>query len=375
MKLTILILLFIVFPIAAAISEEKTEEKNEIVKAIRYSYNFQFDKAGELIDQYISANPDDLEGLAGRIIYDFLVINQYPDKKNIEVILKHLDEYSEKIDLLLKQKDSIQNNFYRCFADYYYMKSYALNNEWISSFSHATKSKSAAEKLIVHIDKLPDLYFILGDQYYTASLLPDTMQPLLKAFSFNPDSESGLKYLELAMEKGVLTRQEAKIFYISSAIYIEKDYEKALSVTEEFLHNFPDNLTAVFYKIDILLRKKDTGQAKKMLDIIEKDISAGKVKGKWISRYQQMYGNWYNTNGDYKKAIEYYEKALKYGQISSYTYTEITLETGKLYDVLGDRGSARSWFWKCEKSKGLLIQREEAKIHRENTYKGSRGSY
>jgi len=371
MKLGIVILLLAVFPAAAAV----TEEKSKIVSAIRYSYNFQFEKADELINQYIADNPEDLDGHAGRIVYDFLIINQNPDKKNIETILEHLDDYSKKIDNLLKQADTVQNRFHRCFADYYYMKSYALNNDWLASFSHASRSRSAAVELEKNIDSLPDLYFILGDQDYTTALVPETLQPFMKLISFSPDPDSGLKYLELAMQNGVLTRQEAKIFYISSAIYIEKNYDKALSVAEEFLSNFPENLSARFYKIDILLRKKDVLQAGKLLEVIEKEIASGRVTGKWISRYNQMCGNYHNTKGEYEKAIEYYEKALSFEQISNYTYTEITLETGKLYDVLGNRGRARSWFWKCEKSKGLLIHREEAKIHRENGYSERRGSY
>jgi tetratricopeptide (TPR) repeat protein len=361
-------IIIVSFPVRADINRE-------IITSIKYAYNFQFDESRKILEKYILDNPDDPGGYAGRVVYDFLIINQNPDKNNIAVILNNLRDFELRIDILLQQDNSAENRFYKCFIDYYFMKSHALNSSWLQSFSRASKSRALALDLREYLDILPDLYFILGDQDYTSSLVPQSIQPFMKAVSFKPDPETGLKLIEKAMQKGVLTRYEAMMFYISSLIYIEKDFPGALEVTEMYLEKFPANLSARFYKIDLLLRDKRIDDARQILNQLDKDIASGKIGGKWISRYYQMYGNYYNSLGNYNTAIEYYEKALEYGDISGYTLAEITLETGKLYDITGDRKNARLSYWRCEKSGGLIIHREEAKLLRDKGYSGTRGSY
>ena len=75
----------------------------------------------------------------------------------------------------------------------------------------------------------------------------------------------------------------------------------------------------------------------------------------------KIYGNYYNALGDYGRALELYNKAIEIDDISDYAFAEITLEMGKLYDILGDRRRARASYWKCEKSGGLILHREEEK--------------
>ena len=279
-KLAQVILLLVISHVSAA-------ERNEITDAIRYAYNLRFDKAEEIISKYIKENPDNLTGYAGRAVYDFLVINQNPDQENIDTIFKNLREFEEILDNRLSRDNSVETRFYKCFADYYFMKSYALNRNWISSFRSASRSRSLALELKEHIDILPDLYFILGDQDYTASLVPSSLEPLMRFVSFSPDRAKGLRLLEKAMEHGVLTRHEARMFYISSMIYVEGNFKKALELTDSFLEDFPENLTAVFYRADILLRKGRIIEAVRMLDRIDAIYIKGGLAGKWLSKYHQ----------------------------------------------------------------------------------------
>ncbi len=345
----------------------------DVLDAVRNAYNFKFAESGRLLEEFIKKNPENLDGYAGRIIYDFLIINQDPDEKNIETIISHLKDLEIRADEACKKNNSSENRFFQCFTDYYLMKSLALSQNWAGSFSHAAKARSVALELKKEIRNIPDLYFIIGEQDYSSSLAPGSFRPAMKLFDFNPERLESLSMIETAMEKGLLTRQEAKIYYISSCIYIEKKYQRALDITDEFLVEFPDNLSARFYKIDILLRMGELEKAEKLLEASASEPYL--LKGKWAARNTQMKGNLYNAKGNYTEALKLYSVAVEAEKLSNYTYTEITLEMGKLYDILGNRKEARQWFWKCEKSSGLAIQKEEAKTLRQEGYKGSRGSY
>ena len=346
-----------------------------VIDAVKLGYNFRFNESSRLLEDYIKKNPDSLDGYAGRIIYDFLIINQDSDRDNIDLIILHLKELEEKADIAYAKSSSIQNRFYQCFTDYYLMKSYALTENWVKSFTHASRARTAALELKPDIEKIPDLYFIIGDQDYSSSLAPGGLKSAMKFFDFNPERANSLAMIETAMKKGQLVREEAKMYYISSCLYVEKKYPAALGATDDFLAEFPDNLSARYYKIDILLRMQDTAQAQALLDSINKGSMAALLKGKWAARNEQMKGNIFNAKGNYSEALEFYHRAVDSDNLSNYTYTEITLEMGKLYDVLGKRKEAREWFWSCEKSSGLVIQREEARILRQDGYSSTKGSY
>ncbi|MGL1894464.1 MAG: hypothetical protein OCD02_22755 [Spirochaetaceae bacterium] len=363
----ILILLF--FTLSLTISA------NSVNSAIELAYNFQFDESQKSLDRYRNFNPSDIDGDLGQIIFDFLMIKQNPTKDNFKKIYSVLKDTEKKIKKKLKKENNTKDELNLCLVNYYYMKSYALENKWLTTLRYAVEARKISLTLADKVEDIPDLYFILGEQNYTTALAPKGLKPLLEHFDFVPDRQKGIKLIEVAAKKGHLTKYEATVMYISSSIYIEKDYDGAYRESVTFLKEFPNNLSVQFFYIDTLLRKGITDEPKKLLGEISKRIDSGEVKGKWIPRYIQMLGNLSNVDGDYEKAITYYRDAIKYKDISGFTATEINLEMGKLLDIIGNRKSAISTYKSCIKGQGLELHKDEARELKSSPYKGAKASY
>ncbi|MBI9102476.1 MAG: hypothetical protein JEY99_08685 [Spirochaetales bacterium] len=372
MKNYFLFVFFLLLPVFSSFSEERYFE---ITSALGLAYNFEFEKAEEILLRYRTGHPDSVEAELGIIVYDFLLINQNPSRENFNRIYDQLETLEERVTDYLKVYDDYIFRFYDCFINYYYMKSYALDGKWIRMAVHAARARELAVTLKTKINELPDLYFILGDQDYSTSLVPDYLSHFLRALKFSPDRYQGLSYIKEAVELGEFTRNEAALFCISTSIYVEKEYDEALERSYEFLEEFPDNLSVGFYLVDLLLRLGEIEAAEERFLLMEARVASGALGRKWIPRAIQMRGNLNNAMGDYGRAIEFYLEALGHRELSQYSVTEITLEMGKLYDIMGDRSAAQSAYRDCMKSGGLELMKDEAKLLRREAYEGGRGSY
>lgn len=347
----------------------------EVDKAIRLAYNFQFIASEAALDDFQRRNPEDLQGDIGRIVYNFLLLKQNPVEQNFNKIYDHLKSTKKRVDKAFNNNENDLLRFYLCFIHYYYMKSYAMEGRWLRTLAHASKARKLAVELKDRIDDFPDLYFILGDQNYTTSLVPEYLKPLLKVLNFTPDRYGGFSFIRQAVEKADFTKYEAALMYIASSLYVERDYLSALEASEIFIKEFPGNLSVQFFLIDLLLRKGDIEEAELLMESARNDFNMGRIKGKWVPRYIEMTGNVSNFRGDYRKAIELYEKAMEFPDISGYTATEIALETGKLYDIIGNREEAVRAYKVCAKGNGLELHKEEARVLQRSPFTESRGSY
>ena len=283
----------------------------EIDEAIKLAYNFQFSTAKAALDDYQRRNPEDLQGDMGRIVNNFLLVKQNPLKQNFDRIYDHLESTKKRVDNNIKNGKNELLSFYLCFIHYYYMKSYALEGRWFRTLTHAVEARKLAVELRGCIDDFPDLYFILGDQDYSTSLVPEYLKPLMKVLKFTPDRYSGFSFIRQAIEKADFTKYEAALMYIASSLYVERDYLTALKTSELFIKEFPGNLSVQFFLIDLLLRKGDVEEAELLMEQVEDNFDLGRINGKWVPRYIQMTGNFSNFRGDYKGAIELYKQAME----------------------------------------------------------------
>ncbi len=342
--------------------------------AIQLAYNLKFDQAEEVLAEYRSENPADVWGDLGQVVYDFLKVKQDPGDENFNRIFSDLKTAEDKVDET-DNSGGVDGTFAACFLCYYRMKSYALSERWIHTAASAVEARKLSVELLERGNFPPEMYFILGEQDYTTSLAPDYLKPLLKGLNFSPDQAEGLAGIARAAKEGGLTRYEANLMYISSCIYIEKDYDSAIRTAESFLGEFPGNLSVRFFYIDLLLRTGRLSEAEKLLSFYETAPGSGELAGKWLPRYIQMTGNLCNALGDYNSAVELYRESLSFDEISGYTASEINLEMGKLLDITGRRQEAIAAYKACYQGDGFTLHKDEAKELKKDAYSADRGSY
>lgn len=370
-----LLLLGIVLPAPAAAMNPQIEQ------AIKHAYNFEFESASQLLAQYRQDSPECPENQIAAIVYSFLLINQNPDEDNFSRMFQALEEAEQRLELLLAAgpgpsgDDRHTLEFFQCLVDYYSMKTCALDGSWVRSVRHAVRTRRGALALQDAGYTSPDLPYILGDQDYSTALVPPHLKLFLAPLNFTPDREAGISQILQTVKQGELMQPEAAIMYISANIYVEHDYQAAMDTVRDFLQDFPGNLTARFYFIDLLLREGDLSSADQILTSLEAQHLAGSLSGKWEARLLQVRGNRLNASGDYRGAVALYQKALAHPDFSGFSATETALEMGKLLDILGDRQGAREAYRTSYRSRGLELMKTEARELRSQGFTGSTGSY
>ncbi|MFH2114705.1 MAG: hypothetical protein ABIJ86_09395 [Spirochaetota bacterium] len=319
--------------------------------------------------------PTDPEGHIGQIIVDFLQLQQDPRPAHFTTSYANLERAKNLATLQQRTQASPASDFFFCLVQYYSMKTYSLDKRWLATVASASQSRKLALELQQHSHEYPDVLFILGDQDYTATLVPAYLKPLFRAFSFRAERAEGLNNIRQARQSGRYTRYEAAQLDITLTTYIEKDYPSARASAERFLADFPDNLSVRFMYIDILLRQSEIDAARVLLIGYEQSVRLLPVNSKWLPRYQQMQANLLNAKGLYRQAITAYQEALNNPNISAVSVGEMYLEIGKLYDILGDRPTAQTAYQACIESDGLELHKEEARQYNHRAWPNDRASY
>jgi len=370
----LLLLLGLMLPASVAASMNP-----QIEQAIRHAYNFDFESASRLLAQYRQHSPGSPLNQIAAVIYRFLLINQNPDEDNFTRMYQALEEAEQRLGSTASPApsgdDPLTLEFFQCLVDYYYMKTCALDGSWVRSVRHAVRARRSALALRDAGYANPDLPYILGDQDYSTALVPPHLKLFLAPLNFTPDREAGISHILQTVKQGGLMQPEAAIMYISANIYVEHDYRVAMDTVKDFLQDYPGNLTARFYFIDLLLREGDLASADQLLTSLNAQHLSGSLSGKWEARLLQMRGNRLNAAGDYRGAVALYQQALGHPDFNGFSATEAALEMGKLLDILGDRQGAREAYRLSYRSRGLELLKTEARELRSQGFSGSTGSY
>jgi len=360
--------LFLLISVAAIASPGVSE-------AIRLSYNFQFDEAIQVLETLRLQQPAEPENHIGQIIVDFLLLQQDPRPANFASSYANLERAKTLAAQQQRSQASPASDFFFCLVQYYSMKTFSLDKRWLATVASASQSRKLALELQQYSNQFPDVLFILGDQDYTATLVPGYLKPLFRAFNFRATRAEGLHNIRQAMQNGRYTRYEAAQLDITLTTYIEKDYPTARASSERFLEDFPENLSVRFMYIDILMRQSELDAAKVLLADTEQTVQLLPTSSKWLPRYKQMQANLLNAQGLYRQAIAVYQQALNNPNTSAVSVAEMYLETGKLHDILGDRASAQAAYLACIKSDGLELHKEEARQYNQQAWLSPRASY
>ena len=347
----------------------------DVSHAIRLSYNFQFDAAHQVLQIFRQQQPYDPEGLISQIVVDFLLLQQDPRPVHFAASYATLEEARNLAARLQKTRAGPESDFFYCLVQYYSMKTYSLDKRWLATVASASQSRKLALELEQHSSQFPDVLFILGDQDYTATLVPEYLKPLFRAFNFRATRAEGLAKIRQARLSGRYTCSEASQLDITLTTYIEQDYTGARASAERFLADFPDNLSVRFMYIDILLRQSEIDSARNLLAGLEPVVRLLPANSKWQPRYQQMQANVLNAQGLYRQAITAYQEALNNPNASAVSVAEMYLEIGKLHDILGERSSAQAAYRACIKSDGLELHKEEARLYTQHAWQNPQASY
>ncbi len=321
MKNICLILLVILIPYN--IKSQITPISDLEYQGMELVYDMKFKEADSIFDKIIKREPKVGLGYFLKSVCYFWQCQKY--LHNEEISEKYKDITFKAIEIAEKTLDKDENNidamFYLGGAYGNLGRYYAMEKSYLKAYWYGKKGKNYLKDVIEINPKYYDAFVGLGIYHYYAAELPK----IIKIFSFilgiEGDKELGLKELKSAVMNAKYTKTEAKFFLAAIYTDLEKDYLKALTLSEELHKQYQHNSTIIMVlgKCNWELEKYDLAKKyyQMMMDNYPNDDR--------MKSFYNVYGYKLINIGDNDEAIKVFKKQV-----------EIMPNEANSYDSLGD---------------------------------------
>lgn len=217
------------------------QEVNKLLDiGIEYVLNQNYDLAKVKFSLLEKNYPDLPFGKIYLAVADITKAFDNGEEVNSEAVVKNLDEALELSENLLdKNPTNIWNHYFVALSKGY--KSYlrVLNGEWLSAISSGLSSVDYFDDCLEMDSTFYESYVALGTYKFWKSRKLEFLEWLP---FIDDESEKGIKYLELALEKTSYNKNLAAVSLIW--IYIEnKNFQRAIEIAEKELKKNPINRT------------------------------------------------------------------------------------------------------------------------------------
>ncbi|MGD0021811.1 MAG: tetratricopeptide repeat protein [Smithellaceae bacterium] len=192
-----------------------------------------------------------------------------------------------------------------------------------------------------------DVYFLMGLLHYHIDYLSGLTRFFSSVLITSGDRQKGLQELKLAAQKGYLLKELAQAELSSGYLNFEKTPAKALPYARELKEKFPNNYNFLFALANILSDLRRFKEAFQIARQIERGIKGGipPFVPQLQPRYNQLMGRILFIQGEYERAAEYFQKALK--DTSPYNARVRVLafvRMGMIHDARKEREQAEEYY-------------------------------
>ncbi|SRR3989339_3409 len=207
---------------------------------IEYVLNQNYDLAKSKFSMLEKKYPELPFGKIYLAVVDITKAFDYGEEINSEAIAKNLDEALELSENLLENNPTdIWNHYFVALSKGY--KSYlrVLNGDWLSAISSGLSSVNYFADCLELDSSFYESYVALGTFKFWKSRKLEFLEWLP---FFDDESENGIRFLELALDKTSYNKNLAAISLIW--VYIEnKNFYRAIQIAEKELKKNPINRT------------------------------------------------------------------------------------------------------------------------------------
>jgi len=282
-----------------------------------------------------------------------------------EYIADHLNQALELNKQFAKKEETyLEYTFFQYMCHAFKTRLHTLRREWWSAANQGRKALPYISDCIDLAQESPEFYFSAGIYHYYAESYPAEHPYIRPLMIFFPDgsAEKGLDEMEKAASEPNFTQIESMYYLVDVYIYWEKDFDKAIQLSQKLYQRFPQNTWFKAEYIRSLIFGGYYEQAKPLLEEViqqfesiqgydSRHIHAGESKytAKLMIRiyhYQGLYQLWKENN--YHSALEEFRKSLHQAdlaQLEAFAYLPANhYFMGVSYDFLQLRDQARASF-------------------------------
>jgi tetratricopeptide (TPR) repeat protein len=345
-------------------TENDQVEKKIIFKGIDLVYNLEFKDAKTVFQGVIQRNPEHPTGYFydGMIIWWKIMIdmeNKSYDKLFESKMQKVIDICD---NILLKDRNNYDALFFKGASLGFRGRLLANRKSWIKAAADAKSSLPIVDRLKRIKENNEDVKFGLGLYNYYVGALPEKY-PFLKPMTvFLPkgDKLKGINQLKEASRKAEFASTEA-IYFLSKIYYtFEKDYRQAHLYAKQLHQLYPKNTFFYEYMARTAYSSGQLNESYNLYKSLLEEINTKNLKSNdHIRRKIYFYlGKIEFYKNNCKQALSYLEQSLeittKMKRETSYYDAYGYLEVGKMYDCLGKRKIALSYYQKVLNIENIL---------------------
>jgi Flp pilus assembly protein TadD len=380
------IIFFAVLPIlflsaVAAHADAVTIKTNRfhsyIKQGIDKAFNLEMVSASALLKKAVALEPENPTGYAYLAMLHLFSYEMSYDldarKKNQEAIGRYVSETllrgEKRLETNSKDSEAYLAMALAKVAKVHWglhEKRYLLMAQETSNIWNYLEKASAAEPNNF------DIYFLMGILHYHIDQLPGLTRFASSLVITSGDSQKGLREIELAAQKGDLLQVIAQTELQAVYLIFEKQPAQALPVIRGLREKFPNNYNFLFAEANAFAELGRFGEAFAIARKIDKNIKLAKPPyvRQLQPRYDQLMGRIYFHQGEYDKATEYFQKALKDTAFYNARVRAWTLvRLGMIQDIREDRAGAQEYYSQALKTEnGEGTAKVEARKYLQTPY-------
>jgi tetratricopeptide (TPR) repeat protein len=343
-----------------AVPTQEDQIRLYIKQGIEKAFNLDNKAAGIYIQKALeldSENPKAYSYLA--VIHLFFYEMSFESKerdRNQELMLRNIDEAIGQGEKRI-EKNSNDGQAYFAVALAKIVKiRWAIHQK--SYFVIAQETSNVWEYLEKARQSNPqdyDIYFLMGLLHYHIDYLSGVTRFISSILITSGNRQKGIQELELAAQKGYLLKDLAQSELSSAYLNFEKQPAKALPFARELKEKFPNNYNFLFALANILSELRRFEEAFEIARQIERGIQGGipPFVVQLQPRYNQLMGRILFTQGEYDKAAEYLQKALKDTSLYNARVRVLAfLRIGMIHDARKERKQAEEYYSKALEVEG-----------------------
>jgi TolA-binding protein len=246
-----------------------------------------------------------------------------------------------------------------------------VEKKYIAALKSASSARSDDDDVLKIDPKYVDCYLIVGVHDYVLGSLALPFKILAGIVGIHGSKSKGMKELHRVGQDGIINSVAARTA-LSIFLRREAQYSKALEVVDGLHRQYPHNFLFSLEEANLL---KDSGQGKRAIAAYQALLAEAVKPGDYYpDAHLEMayYGLGEAARGqrDIEVARSAYESAAAQPTASPLMQRRAHLKAGEMYDLLGQRASARKQYDAVLALGEEFSQADDARKFKESPYTG-----
>ena len=347
---------------------------NEDIRlGMNYYYNFEFDKALACFDRIITQHPRNPIGYFFQAeTYWWMTLNKEDDPMLNDKFREAARWAVSLAQRLLKENpDDIEALFILGICHSRIGMLLGRMGDKSAAASQIMKGRSYIQKALQKDPSLFDCYGPLGIyDYYVAT--QSNVVRLFSALFYQlwGSREEGIKKLELASQKGIYSRYEAKFYLALFYLKFEQRYQEAERLLTELHQKYPNNFSFYGMLAYTKLKLKHFHQAISMYQEILQKAQEQNIYGKeGLDTTLYFYSEALRRAERYEESLKVLRQIIESNrEKNNWLLVYGHLDSGRCYDMLGQREKAIAEYGEVLRLKSYEKSHQKARQYLKSPY-------